>query len=214
MDESIWPLAGLAVRTPRLRLRYVTDELAAGLAQLAARGVHDPATMPFTTPWTDVASPELEQNTLRYFWRNRSETSAEHWDLNLAADVDGTLVGVCSISTDGFSQHRSAETGSWIGIRYQRLGLGREMRQAALHLIFDGFGAEQATTQAWHDNAASLAVTRSLPYMRNGSSQHTRRDCTDLLLHFAMSRERWLTVRRDDISLHGIEAVRTLLGLP
>lgn len=88
------------------------------------------------------------------------------------------------------------------------------MRQAALHLIFDGFGADQATTKAWHDNAASLAVTRSLPYVRNGSSQHTRRDRADLLLHFAMSRERWLTVRRDDISLHGIEAVRTLLGLP
>src|SRR5690349_8780894 len=171
MDESIWPLAGLAVMTPRLRLRYVTDELAAGLAQLAARGVHDPATMPFTTPWTDVASPELEQNTLRYFWRNRAETRPEHWDLNFAADVDGTLVGVCSVSADRFGRHRSAETGSWIGRRYQRTGLGREMRRAALHLIFDGFGAEQATTKAWHDNAASLAVTRSLPYVQNGSSE-------------------------------------------
>ncbi len=214
MDESIWPLAGLAVVTPRLRLRYVDDELAAGLARLATRGVHDPATMPFTTPWTDVASPELERNTLQYFWRNRSETSPEHWDLNFAADVDGTLVGACSVSADGFGRHRSAETGSWIGMRYQRVGLGREMRQAALHLIFDGFGAKQATTKAWHDNAASLAVTRSLPYVQTGSSEQTRRGHTDLLIHFEMSRERWLTVRRDDITLHGVEAIREQLSLP
>ncbi len=63
----MWPLAGLAVQTPRLRLRYVTDELAAELAVLAGRGIHDPAVMPFSTPWTDVRSPELEHNVVRHF---------------------------------------------------------------------------------------------------------------------------------------------------
>ena len=197
-----------------MRLRYVTDELAGELALLAAQGIHDPATMPFSTPWTDAEPPELEQNALRHFWRNRAETTVEHWNLSLAADVDGTLVGLCSIEADRFGEHRSAETGSWIGLRYQRRGLGREVREAALHLIFEGLGAPEATTRVWHDNAASLAVTHSLPYLQTGSSEHPRRDQPDLLLHFGMSREHWLTVRRNDMSLNSIESVRRQLRLP
>lgn len=53
--------------------------------------------MPFSTPWTDVLSPELERNTLRFYWRNRAETTADHWDLNLAVVIDRTAVGMCSI---------------------------------------------------------------------------------------------------------------------
>lgn len=82
MDVSVWPLAGLAVQTPRLRLRYVTDELAAELAVLAGRGIHDPAVMPFSTPWTDVRSPELEHNAVRHFWRQRADTCVTHWCLS------------------------------------------------------------------------------------------------------------------------------------
>ena len=214
MDVSVWPLAGLAVQTPRLRLRYVTDELAAQLAVLAGRGIHDPAVMPFSTPWTDVRSPELEHNAVRHFWRQRADTCVTHWCLSLAADVDGTVVGLCSIEADHFQRHHSAETGSWLGMSYQGRGLGREMRQAALHLIFDGFGARRATTKVWHDNTASLAITRSLPYLQSGSSHHLRRDQPDLLLHFEMTLERWRTVRRDDIDLCGTEPVRHHLQLP
>jgi RimJ/RimL family protein N-acetyltransferase len=94
-----------------------------------------------------VPSPELERNTLRYYWRNRAETTVEHWDLNLAVIVDETAVGMCSIEADDFPTRRSAETGSWVGRRYQRRGIGREVRHAALHLIFAGFDADQATIQ-------------------------------------------------------------------
>lgn len=72
---QMWPLFDLQVVTPRLVLRYVSDELGAELATLAAKGIHDPATMPFTEPWTDVPSPDLERNSLQYYWRNRAETS-------------------------------------------------------------------------------------------------------------------------------------------
>ena len=61
MVSTIWPLASLEVRTPSVTLRYVTDDLGFALAELAAQGVHDPATMPFTRPWTDVAAPELQR---------------------------------------------------------------------------------------------------------------------------------------------------------
>jgi len=219
MTQAVWPLAGLAVVTPRLILRYITDDLGADRALLAARGIHDPATMPFSTPWTDVPSPELERNTMRFYWRNRVETTVDHWDLNLAAVLPGArdvseevTVGMCSIEADAFPARRSAETGSWLGREHQGQGIGREMREAALHLIFAGFDADQATTQAWHDNAASLGVTRSLPYTHTGTSRQPRRGRRDTLLAFVMTSDRWETVRRNDIQLHGIEAARAQLG--
>ena len=61
----IWPLFDLQVVIPRLVLRYNDDELSIALATLAAKGIHDPATMPFTEPWTDVPSPLLERNSVQ-----------------------------------------------------------------------------------------------------------------------------------------------------
>ena len=86
------------------------------------------------------------------------------------------------------------------------------MREAALHLIFAGFDADQATTQAWHDNAASLGVTRSLPYTHTGTSRPPRRGRPDTMLSFVMTARQWTTLRRNDIQIHGIEAVRAMLG--
>ncbi|MDX1871105.1 GNAT family protein [Mycolicibacterium sp. 120266] len=212
MADPIWPLAELEVTTPNLVLRYITDELATELAVLAARGIHDPATMPFSEPWTDVASPQLERNTLQYLWRCRAEVTPEHWDIPLAVVVDGRAVGVCTVHAEDFPQRRSVTTGSWLGRAHQGRGIGKEMRQAALHLIFAGMGAQQARTRAWHDNAASLAVTRSLPYVRTGDAVEPRRDRGDVIISFAMSRDRWETIRRSDIRLDGVEAVAGQLG--
>ncbi|MBX7430930.1 GNAT family N-acetyltransferase [Mycobacterium sp. Y57] len=117
----------------------------------------------------------MERNTLRFYWRSRAETTIEHWDLQLCALVDDVVVGMCSVAADDFAVHRHAETGSWVGRRYQRRGIGREMRHAALHLIFAGLEADHATTGAWHDNAASLAVTRALPYTQTATAVQPRR---------------------------------------
>lgn len=209
----IWPLMSLAVVTPVLSLHYVTDDLGVELAELAADGIHDPATMPFSRPWTDVAPPELQRNTLRFYWETRAATRVEHWDIHLAALVDGAVVGMCSVEATGFPATRSAETGSWIGRRHQRRGYGREIRCAALHLIFEGLRGERATTQAWHDNTASLAVTRSLPYVQAGTARAERRGHPDTMLQFAMNRQQWDGLGRDDIGLVGIKAVRTQLGV-
>jgi RimJ/RimL family protein N-acetyltransferase len=212
MTTAIWPLFGLNVSTPRLSLRYVTDELGEQLAELAARGIHDPNTMPFSEPWTDVGPPELQRNTMRYFWCSRAETTSEHWHLNLAThDQDGVLIGLCSLDAEGFTTHRTATTGSWIGRQFQGRGLGREMRQAALHLLFAGLSGERATTRAWHDNIASLRVTRSLPYTQDDAVQEQRRERLDTMLAFSMTRRQWQTVRRNDIGLTGVEPTREFL---
>jgi hypothetical protein len=85
------------------------------------------------------------------------------------------------------------------------------MRQAALHLIFAGFDADQASTRAWHDNAASLAVTRSLPYVQTGTSSQQRRGHNDTMFEFTMRRAHWDTRTRNDIELRGVDAVRAQL---
>ncbi len=201
----------LEVATPRLTLRYVSDALGDELAVLAAQGIHEPATMLFSTPWTDVPSPELERNTLRFYWRNRAETTVTRWHLNLAAIVEGNVVGMCSLEAEHFPTQRTVETGSWLGRRYQSQGIGTEMRHAALHLAFIGLQADQATTSAWHDNTASLRLTRSLPYTETGTSTRPRRDQDDMMIEFAMTSARWQTIRRDDIRLKEIDAARSQL---
>ncbi|MEN4449462.1 GNAT family protein [Mycobacterium sp. SM3041] len=213
MRPSPWPLAELEVITPVLRLCHVTDDLADALAQLAAEGIHDPATMPFAVPWTDAVSPELERNTVAYFQQTRAEVSTEHWDVPLAVIVGDEAVGVCAVTADGFPARRTVSTGSWLGRRHQGRGLGREMRTAALQLIFAGFDADVARTAAWHDNAASLGVTRSLPYVQTGSSRQSRRGVFDTMLEFTMTRAQWETLRRRDIELIGVDAVIDQLAL-
>jgi RimJ/RimL family protein N-acetyltransferase len=198
------------VSTPRLSLRYVTDDLGV-LAELAAQGIHEPETMPFSTPWTDVEAPELQRNTLRYYWCSRAETTSQHWDLNMAACDRETVICSAQISAERFPTTRTAETGSWIGRQYQGQGLGREMRRAALHLIFAGFNGEPATTRAWHDDTASLRVTRSLPYTEDGAVQLQRRDRPDTMLEFSMTWQHWQTIRRNDIQVAGIGPVREFL---
>ena len=169
--------------------------------------------MPFAVPWTDAVSPELERNTVAYFRQTRAEVSTEHWDVPMAVLVDGTAVGVCAVTADGFPTRRIVSTGSWLGRRHQGRGLGREMRAAALHLIFAGFDADVARTAAWHDNAASLGVTRSLPYVQTGWSRQSRRGVLDTMLEFTMTRDQWEPMRRSDIQLVGVDAVVDQLAL-
>lgn len=48
-------------------------------------------------------------------------------------------------------------------------GLGTEMRSAILHLAFDGLDAREASSEAFADNEASNAVSRSLGYEPTGT---------------------------------------------
>ncbi len=95
MANDHWPLFDLEVRTPRLTLRYLDDELAAQLVAVAAHGIHDPATMPFSIPWTDLPSPEMEREAMRFYWTSRAGTRPESWRLQFAVVVDGTVIGAC-----------------------------------------------------------------------------------------------------------------------
>lgn len=213
MAHPYWPLFDLEVRTPRLQLRYVDDELATSLVGLAAQGVHDPDYMPFLVPWTDASSPHLERGALQFYWRSRADTSPASWRIICAVLVDGEPVGLSDVFATDFPALRVFETGSWLGREHQGRGIGKEMRLASLTLGFVGLGAVEARTGAWHDNAASLGVTRSLGYEPDGRRRALRRGEPTEQLGFRMTRADFETIRREDITLHGVEPVRELLGL-
>jgi RimJ/RimL family protein N-acetyltransferase len=213
MGNDHWPLFDLEVRTPRLTLKYLDDALAVEALEVAVRGVHDPDTMPFVIPWTDFASPELEQEAMRFYWRSRADTRPAAWRLLHAVIVGGRVIGTADLFATNFPVLRDFETGSWLGREFHGQGLGKELRMAALTLGFGGLGAEFARTGAWHDNAPSLGVTRSLGYEQIGRRRELRRGKPDELLGFRMDRAHWETIRRDDITLHGVEQVREFLGV-
>src|SRR6476661_7534358 len=52
MASPHWPLFDLHITTPRLELRYPTDDDLFALAGIPAEGIHDPETMPFAKPFT------------------------------------------------------------------------------------------------------------------------------------------------------------------
>ena len=213
MANDHWPLFDLEVHTPRLTLRYLDDALAAELVAVAARGVHDPAVMPFSIPWTDLPSPQMEQEAMRFYARTRADMRPAAWNLQFAVVVDDDVVGACDVMATDFPVLRQFTTGSWLVRDVQGRGLGKEFRMAALTLGFDGLGAQYALTGMWHDNAASKGVTESLGYDFEGRRQALRRGVPDEMLGYRMPRAQWETIRREDITLTGVDTARQFLGL-
>jgi RimJ/RimL family protein N-acetyltransferase len=198
-------LFDVRVRTPRIELRYPDDDLLVDLAALAAQGVHDPSVMPFSHPWTDRPSGELERSALQYHWRNRGAWTASAWTCDFAVMVDGRPAGLQGLNANDFVTLRTFETGSWLGQAFQGRGIGKEMRAAVLHLGFSGLDARFAVTGAFDDNPASLAVTRALGYRPNGETYEVRRGISARHLRFLMPRQDWETRRRDDIEIDGLD---------
>lgn len=211
MPHPYWPLFDLEVRTPRLVLRALDDELEVALIDAFRRGVHDPAEMPFSMAWTDLESPEREHRAYEFYWRNRA-ARPESWNIVMAVVVDGHVVGSTNLGAEGFPVKRWFETGSWVERARHGEGIGTELRIATLHLGFVGFGALMAGTGAFADNAASLGVTRKLGYVPNGIQHHERRGELAVIERYRMPRDHFdANVRRDDVELVGIDPVRALL---
>jgi RimJ/RimL family protein N-acetyltransferase len=204
-NGSFWPVFDLIVRTPRLELRLPREDEFGALISVIAAGIHDPATMPFTNPFTDRPPPARDRESAQWWWRQRAEWSADKWNFTGAVFVDGQPVGVQDMNAERFAVLRSVHTGSWLGRAYQGQGLGKEMRQAVLHLAFAGLGAEEAHSGAFFDNAPSLGTSRSVGYQPNGKALAPRRDGAAPIVNFRIDRAAWEQRRRDDIEIVGLE---------
>jgi RimJ/RimL family protein N-acetyltransferase/ribosomal protein S18 acetylase RimI-like enzyme len=164
------PLTRLRVRTPRLELRLATRAELRALGELAQRGIHDPAVMPFGVAWTDDSDrPGFVDEGIEHHEARLREWQPDDWTLNLIAFHRGRPVGVQTVRGERFAERRTVDTGSWLGRAFQGQGLGTEMRGAALYLAFHGLGATLATSGAIEGNRQSLGVSRKLGYEIVGS---------------------------------------------
>ena len=200
------------VRTPVLEIRYAGDELLTELADLAAGGIHEPGTMPFSIPWTLATSPQLERSSLKFWWGQRASWSPDRWQFTGAVIVKGRPVGVQDLMAENFSTTRSVSTGSWLGAAFQRQGIGKEMRSAILHLAFEGLGAAIADSSAFEDNVASLATSRALGYVDNGDEVVSRLGRPARMVRLKLARGIWGQQRRDDIEVLGLDRCREWFG--
>ncbi len=215
-DVALWPLLGLRVVGAGLELAWATDELMFALAREAAAGVHDEDSMPFLVPWTRGTPEQVGRSVLQYGWGRRNVLSPQDWCLQMAVLRDGQVLGLQDAFARGYPVTRTAETGSWLGLRHHRQGIGWRMRLLMLHLLFEGLGASTATTSAFDDNPGSLGVTRKLGYRENGLTTVARDGVAVATRAFRMDRADWDARpewMRPDVQLQGVGAVRALLDL-
>ncbi|PJF01617.1 GNAT family N-acetyltransferase [Streptomyces carminius] len=224
-EEHIWPLYGLRVTTPRLELRLPDLAALAGLAAVAADGVHDEARMPFTVPWTDGGPEARARTTFQHVLGTVANWRPEEWMLSLAVrygsgdgdgDGDGDggrIVGRQDLGATDFAVTREAETGSWLGLAHQGRGIGTEMRAAVLHLAFAGLGARCVTSAAMTDNPASLAVSRKLGYAPDGLVTVAVRGEARTVRRLRLDRAAWEAHRTVPVEVRGLAPCRALFGV-
>jgi RimJ/RimL family protein N-acetyltransferase len=207
MDIS--SLFGLRLRTPRLELRLPTVDELVELREVARVGVHPPEEMPFAVAWTD--EPYSEAWVVAFHEQQREAWRPDAWDLELGVWWDGELAGVQALYGKNFAGSRVVGTGSWLGSRFQRRGIGTEMRAAVLELAFRGLGAEVARSGAIEGNLASPRVSEKLGYRVVGIGQVAPRGVAVEHTDVELRREDWRPPVPVEFS--GIEPCLPLFGL-
>ncbi|MFI6723590.1 GNAT family N-acetyltransferase [Streptomyces sp. R-74717] len=212
MKPQHWPLYGLRLRTPRLELRLPDLELLDDLASVAADGVHSPAEMPFTVPWTDASPAECGKAVFQHVLATVANWSVRDWALSLAVLHEGKVVGRQDVMAKDFAVTREVSTGSWLGLAHQGGGIGTEMRAAALHLAFAGLGARTAVSAAMTDNPRSLGVSRRLGYLPDGLEVAAVRGAPVTLQRLRLDRARWEAYRAVEVTVEGLDGCREEFG--
>lgn len=207
MLSDIWPLPGLRLRTGSLELRLPDPEELAALAELAAKGVHEPGVRRFLTPW----QAEGPLGYLQSHWRTLGNWKPDRWSLPLAVFLNGEPVGQQDLRANDFGLIKEVWGSSWLGKDFHGQGIGTKMRAATLHLAFEGLQAIAANTGAFVDNHASLGVSRKLGY----EPTHIERDAADGRVwtsqYMRLKRENWKSPI--DVEIDGLEPCLSLFGL-
>lgn len=208
---DLWPPYALTLASGDLTLRVVREEDLPELVALVRSGVHDPATMPFDTAWTDADPEQLPLDYVRYQSSVKASFTPEAFTLELAVRLDGELVGVQGFSARDFAVTRTGETGSWLARRAQGRGTGTRMRAALCAFLFDELGARRVTSSAFVDNPASLGVSRAVGYVPDGTQVKVRRGEAALNQRLLLVPE--ALVRGEPVRATGVEPLLGMLGL-
>ena len=213
MLDDVWPLFGLTIETPRLRLRLPNDEEIAELGRLAGDGVHEVDERPFLTPWAEGSPAERTRFVLQAHWSELGSWDPEDWCLGLGVFLDDEPLGVVTLCAHDFRIVREVKTSSWLGLRHHGQGFGTEARAGVLALAFEHLGAEAAVTEVFQDNHASQGVSRKLGYERDGISRDARGDEALVSDRLRLARSTWERRDRPRISVTGIEKSRSMFGV-
>ncbi|HET9173236.1 MAG TPA: GNAT family protein [Actinospica sp.] len=214
MHTSAYPPLNVQIHTPTLSLLGATDALLERLVPIVRKGVATEPPWPFDDPISLYKdSPDREWSWLRAMWAARSKVSEAFWRLNFVVMLDGEPVGMQDLIAVDYPSFGAVDSFSWLSPEVRRRGLGREMRQAVLHLAFEGFGAREANSEAFHDNLASNRVSEAVGYRPNGINWATRRGETAQLNRWRLTRGQWLPTRRADIGLVGVRECLPVLGI-
>jgi RimJ/RimL family protein N-acetyltransferase len=210
---DLWPLYDLRVRTGDLELRYPTEAELPAFADIIEAGLHLPTEMPFGLAFTD--SPTAQRNVESYQWwmGSRGRWSTDAWTLTLAVYESGRPVGFQDLRTEHFPTLRTVHTGSWLGLPFQRRGIGTLMRQAVLALAFDHLGAQVAETEAFLDNPASNKVSLGIGYEPNGLGALAPRGVPRPTQKFRLTLEGWRARPRPEVVVVGLDRSLVLFGL-
>jgi RimJ/RimL family protein N-acetyltransferase len=206
------PLLALRITAGPVELRGITDDLLVPLAELASAGIHAQDFMPFYTPWSLTPPEEMPRSLAQFHWGQRAGFSVARWAADLAVFYDGELVGSQGISSHDYLITRTAETGSWLGRRYQGKGIGTAMRQVICAFAIDCLDAEQITSAAYADNPASLAVSRKCGYAENGRELRVRMGKRAVLQHIVLPAAN-LVRYEHELTVEGLPEFRRSIGL-
>jgi RimJ/RimL family protein N-acetyltransferase len=207
-------LFDLRLRTERLELRLPTEDELVEFAHVAEHGVHPPEFMPFQVAWTDaIGTPEFVAGFTDYHRKAREDWSPAFWNLLLGVWAGPEPIGIQGSDARDFITRRTAETGSWLGQRFQGQGYGTEMRTAILELLFRGFGAVVATSGALAGNIASARVSEKLGYEHAGERFVEPRGEPVREQRLKLTRKRWESLDRVSVEIAGLEPCLPLFGL-
>lgn len=209
--EQHYPVLGLRISAGPLRLSGLDDQTLTELADLAARGIHPPDTMPFAVPWTRTPAEDFHLQFLQHHWRVRADFGPAAWNLDLAVWYEDELVGSQGVATRDFLVTRTGETGSWLGAEFQGRGIGTLMRRTLCAFLFDHLGFEEITSAAFVNNPASQAVSRRVGYRANGISRRLQGESCGFSQAFVLTPD--ALVRGPELSATGVGALRRFIGL-
>lgn len=214
MAQPYWPLFDLQLRTPELELRPMTESDLTALADLLPPDLElDPAATSY-----DIQDARVRRGIVVHqgYWKAYGTWRPEAWRLNFLATAGGVVAGTQELEGNDFPTLRVVDSSSFLVRDARGRGWGKQMRTAVLALAFGPLGAQVAITSAWHDNHASLGVSRSLGYRPNGETRMAREGGrgVDRLVHLRLTREDWVASgRAGQVDIAGFEACRPLFGL-
>jgi len=213
MTHRYWPLFDLRLVSPDLDLRAMTEADLAPIADLLPDDVElDPAAQTY-----DVHDARTGRGMVSHqgYWQGYGTWRPGAWRLPFVVRAAGEIVGVQELEGNDFPALRTVDSSSFLVLAARGRGYGKQMRGAVLALAFGPLQAQAAITSAWHDNHASLGVSRALGYRPNGESLQARGDRADVMKHMRLLRADWLASGlASQVRISGFEDCWPLFGLP